>query len=374
MVSESEIIKTVGYPNHFKGRINFSVLVRRRTKSYYIKPMSHYFDNRANFMEPEVVQYCGSHPVMTNVMKPLKKKYVNFDTRFSKDTVLNTQLTNPNANPYVATTQVEFPERIQNVRSIEVKVVEIPLSFYNFSHYLQNTTLALVFNPQDPTPTYKTVQVPDGYYTSSTLSAAINTAITGTYDSYVEFDTSSNLYSTITFTPGGGYTQLQVLFDVDSSIANTGTTVPGSVDRSNIKSKLGWAIGFRQPSYLLTSSTPVQSEANRDMNGPRYLYLAIDEFNNSAPQTTFLSMLPNSLINRNILARISVDSAKYNSATGFGTIQTTSYSTGYLMSDTREYADDIDLQKLGVQLVDEYGRPISLNGLDYSFALEVVHT
>jgi hypothetical protein len=234
--------------------------------------------------------------------------------------------------------------------------------------------LALVFNPQDPTPTYKTVQVPDGYYTSSTLSAAINTAITGTYDSYVEFDTSSNHFSTITFTPGGGYTQLQVLFDVDSSIANTGTTVPGSVDRSNIKSKLGWAIGFRQPSYLLTSSTPVQSEANRDMNGPRYLYLAIDEFNNSAPQTTFLSMLPNSLINRNILARISVDSAKYNSATGFGTIQTTSDSTGYLMSDTREYADDIDLQKLGVQLVDEYGRPISLNGLDYSFALEVVHT
>jgi hypothetical protein len=110
------------------------------------------------------------------------------------------------------------------------------------------------------------------------------------------------------------------------------------------------------------------------MNGPRYLYLAIDEFNNSAPQSTFLSMLPNSLINRNILARISVDSAKYISANGFGTIQTATEHTGFLMSDTREYADDIDLQKLAVQLVDEYGRPISLNGLDFSFALEVVHT
>jgi len=340
--------------------------------------MSQYFDNRSKFMDPEVVQYCGSHPVMTNVMKPLKKKYINFDTRFSKDVVLNNQLTNPNATPYVAKTQIDFPERIQNVRSIEVKVVEIPLSFYNFSHYLQNTTLTLVLNPQNPTPTYKTVQIPDGYYTSPTLSAAINTAITGTYSSYVSFDASSNLGSTITFTPGGGYTQLQVLFDVDSSIANKSASVPGSFDRSNIKSKLGWALGFRQPSYLLTSSLTISSEAIRDINGPRYLYLAVDEFNNAAPQSSFVSMLPKSLLNRNILARISVGSFNYNNttngATGFGTVQTCTESIGLLLSDKREYTDDIDLQKLAVQLVDEYGRPISLNGLDFSFALEVKHT
>jgi hypothetical protein len=89
-------------------------------------------------------------------------------------------------------------------------------------------------------------------------------------------------------------------------------------------------------------------------------------------------MLPKSLLNKNILARISVNSNIYNNNVekqiGFGTIQTSTNNNGLLLSDKREYNDDIDLQKLKVQLVDEYGRTVSLNGLDFSFALEVSHT
>jgi len=325
--------------------------------------MQQYFDHRTQFLEPEIIEYCGSHPIMTNVMKPVKTKYVSFDTRFSKDTILTNQIANPISNPYTASTQIEFPERIQNVRSIRVLSTETPLSHYNISHYLQNTSFTLIFTTST-TPITRVVDISDGYYTSSELNDLINTAITGSYP--LVFDTKTNMFSKMTFTPNGTYLGVSVHFEMDPS------TALGSVDRSNLKSKLGWLLGFRKSSYTLNTTTAVVSEAFRDMNGPKYMYLAVDEFNNSAPQSTFLSMLPNSLINSNILARISIDSYKYNKA--FGTYETATESNGFLLTDTREYADDIDLQKLGVQLVDEYGRPMSLNGLDFSFSLEIKHT
>ena len=46
--------------------------------------MSNYFDNKDNFLEPNVTQY-GSHMVMTNVHKSSKTKYINIDTRFSDE-------------------------------------------------------------------------------------------------------------------------------------------------------------------------------------------------------------------------------------------------------------------------------------------------
>jgi hypothetical protein len=44
-----------------------------------------------------------------------------------------------------------------------------------------------------------------------------------------------------------------------------------------------------------------------------------------------------------------------------------------MVSDKREYTGKIDLQKLNVQILDEYGNPVSLNGLDFSFCMEVEH-
>ena len=43
------------------------------------------------------------------------------------------------------------------------------------------------------------------------------------------------------------------------------------------------------------------------------------------------------------------------------------------MSDRREYQGKIDIQKLNIQLVTEWGVPINLNGLDFSFILDIEH-
>jgi len=40
-----------------------------------------------------------------------------------------------------------------------------------------------------------------------------------------------------------------------------------------------------------------------------------------------------------------------------------------LVTTARQYFGPVDIQKLGVQLLDEYGRVIDLNNMDFSFCL-----
>ena len=44
---------------------------------------------------------------------------------------------------------------------------------------------------------------------------------------------------------------------------------------------------------------------------------------------------------------------------------------GLLLSDTRTYNGTVDLQKLKLQLIHDDGLPVNLNGLDFSFCLEI---
>jgi hypothetical protein len=63
-----------------------------------------------------------------------------------------------------------------------------------------------------------------------------------------------------------------------------------------------------------------------------------------------------------------------SSPSSFGKVELANTYNGNIISDTRQYSDDVDLQRLQVQLVDEYGRALHLNGLDFAFSLCVKHT
>ena len=98
----------------------------------------------------------------------------------------------------------------------------------------------------------------------------------------------------------------------------------------------------------------------------RYLYLVVDEYNNSFPNT-FLCPQNQYLMNKKVLARISVDPQIHP----FGTVLTGNEANGVLISDQRTYSGKIDIQRLNIQLVNEWGMPVNLNGLDFSFVLEI---
>jgi hypothetical protein len=306
--------------------------------------MSKYFDNKDSFLEPRVNQY-NSHMVMTNVSQSTRKKYINIDSR-NLDVSGNS----------IANYTIMLPERINNVKSIMVCNAEVPISYYNVSSNLGNNS----FGVYDVTGgSSGSVVVSNGNYTSSTLVTEINSKLTALSNNFD--DLSFNVYNNFVISSVKN----------DSTVATSGIDVNFAVnssnefDKYNFKSKLGWLLGFRDTSYNMTSTTRT-AEALPDLNGPRYLYLVVDEFT-KGNQSSFLAINTRSQIQGNILARITMNRTTF----GFGNILPANNFNGYLLTDRRSYNGRVDLQKLKIQLTDEYGTPVDLNGSGFSFCLEV---
>jgi len=305
-----------------------------------------YFDNKDGFLQPQVTQH-NNHMVMTNVHKEIKTKYWNIDTRFRDDyDNYNLSINGGFMHWY----SFSLPQPINDVRTISVENIEIPVSFYNISDAIGNN----VMNVNN-----SIVIVPDGFYSSISLKTALNILLQ-TFN--LQFDISSNPHSTIRNTSGA---DISIKFAIQSSTSINGSSI-ADFDKYNIKSKLGWLLGFRNISYNIPINSYLKSEGLLDLSGPRYLYLVIDEFTTSS-SSSFISPLPTSIINKNILAKISID---YNHFP-FGNVIVATSKNGYLVSDVRSYNGKVNLQKLKIQLVNEYGKPVHLNGLDFSFSLKI---
>ena len=323
--------------------------------------MSNYFDNKELFLEPKVKQY-GSHMVMSNVYKNTKVKYVNIDTKFRDEYNYNDTVN------YTLT----LPERITDVKSLKVKSVELPITFYNISAALGNNCFKIY-----DTMGSEIITVPDGNYTEATLISELNSLITSIATVHLRY-----LVFTVTNNKCNVYCEgadpddvISIDFAIDQY---------GNFDKYNFKSKLGWLLGFRDTTYdviFTYSDEPtvtdltgpdgqarVFAESLVDLNGCKTLYLAIDEFSKSNPNS-FVTLLSSSLINKTIISRISLDKAVF----GFGSIMPANLSNGLLITDERTYSGKIDIQKLNIQLLNEFGKIISLNGIDFSLCLEIEH-
>lgn len=302
--------------------------------------MSMYFDNKELFAGPKVSQY-GSHMVMTNVTKTPKMKYVNIDTKFRDE--YNTDFT----TDY----NISLPERITDVRSISVVNMEIPNTFFNISKNLGNNAMKITSSG-----TTEILVVRDGNYNETSLLVELNAradALPAPFPNLV-FDVSFNK---ITVTSSAG------TFDFDFGVDSN-----GAFTKYNFKSRLGWLLGFRNQKYTgVASASKLTSEYFYSLTGPRYLYLVVDEFTSNGNPNSFTAPLPSSAISKNILARISLDNAVYP----FMQVIPANKSNGYLLSDVRSYTGKVDIQKLNVQLVNENGTAMNLNGADFSFCLQI---
>lgn len=325
--------------------------------------MSMYFDSKTNFLEPTVSQH-GSHMIMTNVSKPTKRKYINIDTKFRDEHGFNPASYNANYNNdtnYV----FSLPDRITDVKSMIVCNAEIPITYYNISSSLGNNYFQIVDLSGNNNAI---ITVPNGQYDSTTLPTQINNIISTSSltnkDISFSFSTSistSTPINTTTITNTGTTHNFYINFNTDQS---------GNFDKNNFKSKLGWIMGYRLPSYSLPRgpTSSIISESLYDLNGLRYLYLVIDEFG-KGNQNSFVVPNYDHLTKSNIIAKISVNNKTYT----FGSILPANNFNGYLLTDRRTYTGKIDIQRLRVQLVTDLGIPVNLNGSEFSFCLEVEH-
>ena len=305
--------------------------------------MSNYIENTDLFLTPKVNQY-DNHMVMTGVMQTTHRKYINIDTR-NLDSSFNS----------IASYTLNLPERINNVKSICVRNIEIPMAFYNISSNLGNN----YFGVYDVAAgTSRTVVVADNEYTSSTLITEINSKLTALGGNFADLSFNLVKNSVISSLKVGSTASsgIDVTFAVDNN---------NNFDKYNFKNKLGWMIGFRDLSYNIRQTTRT-AESITDMNSSRYLYLVVDEFS-KGNFNSFLTLNTMSQIKSNVIARVTLNKTTYP----FGAILPANNFNGLLLTDKRSYNGKVDFQKLKIQLVNENGVPVHLNGLGFSFCLEV---
>ena len=116
-------------------------------------------------------------------------------------------------------------------------------------------------------------------------------------------------------------------------------------------------MGFRRGLY--TSEFVYTSEGSIDLYGPKYIYLVFDDYNNNV-NNGFFSAFNSSVLNNNILARISMNSNTFGSV-----IQ----NNLAIITQSRQYFGPVNINKVNIQLLDEYGRILDMHSMDYSFCV-----
>lgn len=313
---------------------------------------SKYLDGKDLFLEPNVHQQ-GSHMVMTNVMKPSFTKIINIDTKYCDDFQYGATSTHSSSLATTTTPanmfsslNITLPEKINDVKSILVKNVELPISMYNISASLGNNVFIITNNA---TSTTTKIVVPDGQYTATTLVSAIQGLLAPVSGIALSLDSTTNVCK---FTVASG--NFTVVFAVDSA---------GAFDKNQLRDKLGWLLGFRGITYNIVNST-LTGDVQLNLDGLKYVYLVIDEFAKSN-HSSVLSYNANAITTKNIICKISLDKSQY------GNVIVASESNGYLVGSRRMYGNKIDIQRLNIRLVDGRGANVNLNGHDYSFSLEI---
>jgi hypothetical protein len=121
--------------------------------------------------------------------------------------------------------------------------------------------------------------------------------------------------------------------------------------------KFGWLLGFRNGYY--ENSLVYISEGIPDLTGPKYIYLVVDDYNNNV-NNGFYSVFNSSILNKNILARISLQANVFNCLIE---------NNLNIVTTPRQYFGPVNITNLQIQVLDEYGRILDLNNTDYSFCL-----
>jgi hypothetical protein len=305
-------------------------------------------------IDKPVTPYGQSQPseFYQGAFNPLNKRSlrqnINIDTRF-RENYYTTQSTN---------FHLDLPIRLTQVVSLQLSALEMPTSFYAVSGVFGNNFFSLQIDGQDPL----IVTVPDGNYNYLSLQKYINQFLS-TQSLNVAYNTIQFLsdLNTPNGTGSGGSGKMVVAYSAATTTnfsINFQTDRYGNEDRQTpLPLKLGWLMGFREGYY--ENNVAYVSEGIIDLTGPKYIYLVIDDFNNSV-NDGFYGAFTSSVLNKNILARISLQGSVFSTFTQNNLV---------LITTSRQYFGPVDIQKIQVQLLDEYGRILNLNNMDYSFCL-----
>lgn len=294
--------------------------------------------------------------VINPIVRTTIHQNLNIDTRF-RDNYYGSSSSNFHIN---------IPLVLSNILNMQLVAIELPTTFYTISKQLGNNFFTLSIEDATTTTISAVLVVPDGNYTNDGIVNVLNTLVLN-----ISTGPGLSLFQYILFginlTNGNGSGQMFVGLDstmppntITSFTLNFQADLAGNEDRNTpLPLKLGWIFGFRNGIY--ENNINYVSEGAVDLIGSRYVYLVVDDYNNNV-NNSFYSAFNSSILNKNILARITLQRNSNN--------QLYTQNNFNLVTLPRQYFGPVTIQKLQIQLLDEYGRILFLNNMDYSFSLK----
>jgi hypothetical protein len=278
-------------------------------------------------------------------------KCLNIDTRF-RENMFQSQ-----SSDFL----LQLPFKLNKVVSMQLSAIELPISFYGISASYGNNQFQITIL-QDPLcecdSFSKTIIIPDGNYNASDLINTINARL---------HEDEHDIFSSIQFIldisetgSGTGKIKIEPFCEEEGIIREIILDFNPTIDNCNQPlntTHIGINLGFLKPRY--SGSIRYVSDTLIEPASIRYVYLAIDDYNNSA-NDHFISAFNKSILQPNILARISIKGSY------FSLVMENDFS---IISEPRKYFGPVDIQKLHIRLLDEHGRIIQMNHANYSFCL-----
>jgi hypothetical protein len=301
---------------------------------------------------------------------------INIDSRF-RNNYYNTRSTNMT---------IQLPFRVKNVVTMHLTSVSIPISYHYISEELQNNTFVIdVISGSGDTTDSNIFTIPDGRYEPAMSQAQgvglIDEIITILLEWKANADSPEvtpmrQLWDAITYyvDPKSGRSSFRLDGHNMTMILKFNVNNDGSTDTTTpLQLKLGWMLGYRSATYKISGETlavnAIVSEGLCHIKGPDYMYLSIDDYNNNV-NNYFKSAFTSSILGNNIISRVNS-----TASIGFSDQRHGIYQIGNTdlftsaMGNQRNYFGPVDIERLHVELLDEYGRHINLNNMDWSLTI-----
>jgi len=326
--------------------INQHPIISKPSSPYLLSYPQEYFNGQLNPLHKRII-----------------KKILNIDTRF-RDNYITSSATN---------CSIVLPIEFKNIVNMQLMSIEIPNTFYTISEQYQNNYFNITAGNE------KIIYIiPDGIYTNSDLidflnNYAVNNGLTINTNPLLynmSFTININNNPITSGSSGGESGSGQVIIGIKPNvnipplfnfIVNFMENIDGTPDfNTPVNLKLGWLLGFRCGVY--SGNSVYISEGIIDLYGPKYGFLSIDDYNNNV-NNGFYSAFTQSILNQNILSRITFPN---QTSKIFNIIN---HNNMNLITYPRQYFGPVDIHKLSIQLLDEYGRILNLNNMDFSFCL-----
>ena len=286
--------------------------------------------------------------------------------------------------------QVTFPDRINKVKKMEIAEYSGPTAIRMLSSEQNNNFFTVTLKLTNGNSETKIIECPDTYRIERNImnSTTVKNFITNINNQLL--------------TAGGNFTHCSFQFDDDIEAAINlndlvmDRTVSFVVDKGNaatvnevildfvtpktgtnpliFEKSLGYILGFRNNTVSTTTTIPVgnttkffiKAESVVDLNDFKYAYLIVDDF---------ISNSESNIITSEIKSQGNCSGSLRHGGNILGKIiyrNELNYNFhNRVISTPREYYGSVDIQKLKVALVNEYGDYIDTKQLDWSFTLRL---